>query len=167
MSLFWYFYSLARYEKVVFSGIGLSLWRHRREEYIKVSFKESWKGASRRWFLVDMHVQPQWVNMYLLPPLINKKRGEPKMTPRLAALVKWVVELHDSSLRTRHCAEEFTLRWIRPLSHRWIQAVSLLLVKFSTLPLISDDLSFWSDNFLVSYSSNSSWDRSVRDALVW
>jgi hypothetical protein len=57
-SLFWYFYSPARYEKVVFSGIGLSLHRHHRAEYIKTSFKGSWKGASQRWFLVDMHVQP-------------------------------------------------------------------------------------------------------------
>jgi hypothetical protein len=30
-----------------------------------------------------MYVQPQWVNMHLLPPLIDNKRGEPKMTPPL------------------------------------------------------------------------------------
>jgi hypothetical protein len=42
-SLFWYFYSAARYEKVVFSGIGLSIRRNRRAEYIKASFKDSWK----------------------------------------------------------------------------------------------------------------------------
>jgi hypothetical protein len=42
-SLFWYFYSPARYEKVVFYGIGLSILCHRREEYIKASFKGSWK----------------------------------------------------------------------------------------------------------------------------
>jgi hypothetical protein len=40
-NLFWYFYSLARYEKVVFSGIGLSLHRNRRDEYIHTSFKGS------------------------------------------------------------------------------------------------------------------------------
>jgi hypothetical protein len=40
-SLFWYFYSPARYEKVVFSGIELSLRRRRREEYIPTSFKGS------------------------------------------------------------------------------------------------------------------------------
>jgi hypothetical protein len=45
-NLFWYFYFLARYEKVVFSGIGLSLRRRCREEYIKASFKGSRKGAS-------------------------------------------------------------------------------------------------------------------------
>jgi hypothetical protein len=56
--------------------------------------------------------------MHLLPPLIDKKRGEPKMTPRLAALVIRVGELRDSSLRTCHCAEEFTLRQIHPFD-RW------------------------------------------------
>jgi hypothetical protein len=40
------------------------------------------------------------------------------MTPRLAALVKRVAELHDSSLRVCHCTEEFTLLQIHPLS-RW------------------------------------------------
>jgi hypothetical protein len=151
-SLFWYFYSPARYEKVVFSGIGLSLCRSRREEYIKASFKGSWKGASRRWFLVDMHVQPQWVNRHLLPLLINKKRGELKMTLRLPALVNRVTKLRDSGLQVSHCAEEFTLRWIRPLVVRrswhmsacgWvIQAMSLLLLEFLTLPSVVDDMSF-------------------------
>jgi hypothetical protein len=117
-SLFWYFYSLARYKNVVFSGIKLSLRHHRREEYILTSFKGSWKGASQWWFLIDMHVQLQWVNKHLLPPLIDDKRGELKMTPCLAALVKRVAEFRDSSLQARHCAEKFTLRWIRPLDHR-------------------------------------------------
>jgi hypothetical protein len=40
------------------------------------------------------------------------------MTPRLAALVKRVAELCDSDLRVRHCVEEFTLWWIRPLGRR-------------------------------------------------
>jgi hypothetical protein len=40
------------------------------------------------------------------------------MTPRLAALVKWVIELRDASLQACHCVEEFTLRRIRPLG-RW------------------------------------------------
>jgi hypothetical protein len=65
-----------------------------------------------------MHIPPQWVNRHLLPPLIDNKRGEPKMTPRLAALVKWVIELRDASLQACHCVEEFTLRRIRPLG-RW------------------------------------------------
>jgi hypothetical protein len=87
-SFFWYFYSPARYDKVVYSRIGLSLHRHSQKEYIKASFKDSWKGATHRWFLVDIHVEPQWANMHLLPPLIDKKQGEPKMTLCLAALVK-------------------------------------------------------------------------------
>jgi hypothetical protein len=37
------------------------------------------------------------------------------MTPRLAAVVKRVVELHDVSVRACHCAKEFTLWWIHPL----------------------------------------------------
>jgi hypothetical protein len=45
-SLFWYFYSSARYEKVVFFEIRLSLHHRRLEEYILVSFKDSWNGAS-------------------------------------------------------------------------------------------------------------------------
>jgi hypothetical protein len=40
------------------------------------------------------------------------------MTPRLAALVKRVAELHDYGLRACYCAKEFTLRWIRPLGHQ-------------------------------------------------
>jgi hypothetical protein len=73
-SLFWYFYSPTRYEKVVFSEIELSLRCHRREEYIPASFKESWKSARRRWFLVDMYIQSQWANKHLLPSLIDDKR---------------------------------------------------------------------------------------------
>jgi hypothetical protein len=76
------------------------------------------KGATQRWFFVDMHIQLQWANKHLLPLLIDKKWGETKMTPRLAALVGQVVELCDSDLRVCHCTEEFTLQQIRPLSHR-------------------------------------------------
>jgi hypothetical protein len=65
-----------------------------------------------------MNVQPQWVNRHLLPLLIDKKWGEPLMTPRLAALVKRETELHDVGLRACHCAKEFNRRWIRPLGHR-------------------------------------------------
>jgi hypothetical protein len=117
-SLFWYFYSPARYKKVVFSEIGLSLRRQRRKEYIKASFKGGWKGATRWRFLDDMHIPPQWANMHLLPPLIDKKRGEPNMTSRMAALVRWVVELRNFGLQACHCVEEFTLRWIQPLGRR-------------------------------------------------
>jgi hypothetical protein len=56
--------------------------------------------------------------MHLLLPLIDNKWGEPKMTPRLAALVKRVAELHDSGLWVCHCGEEFTLQWNRPLGRR-------------------------------------------------
>jgi hypothetical protein len=40
-SLFWYFYFLARYNKFVYSGIGLSHCRHRCREYIDATFKSS------------------------------------------------------------------------------------------------------------------------------
>jgi hypothetical protein len=40
------------------------------------------------------------------------------MTPRLAALVKQVAELREARLKACHCAEEFTLRPIRPLDRR-------------------------------------------------
>jgi hypothetical protein len=70
-SLFWYFYSPARYNKVIYSGIGLSLHRHRCKEYVDATFKSSWRGSLPRWFLVDIHVKPQWANMHLLPPPID------------------------------------------------------------------------------------------------
>jgi hypothetical protein len=99
-----------------------------------------------------MHVQPQWANMHFLPPLIDKKRGETKMTPHLAALVKRVVELHNSSLRACHCAEEFTVGGftLSVIGRSWhmsacglpIQTMSLLLVEFLTLRLVDDDMSF-------------------------
>jgi hypothetical protein len=100
-----------------------------------------------------MHIQPQWVNKHLLPPLIDDERGEPKMTPRLAALVKQVAKLYDSDLHAHHCVDEFTLQQIHSLdpwgAHandmsfcRPIQAVSLLLVKSLTLCSVADDMSF-------------------------
>jgi hypothetical protein len=45
-SLFWYYYSPARYSKTIFGGIGLSLWRKCRDEYIKATFKSCWKRGS-------------------------------------------------------------------------------------------------------------------------
>jgi hypothetical protein len=62
-----------------------------------------------------MHVEPQWANMQLYPPLVDKKRGEPKLTPCLAALVKRVAELRTTGLRVCHCVEELTLLRIHPL----------------------------------------------------
>jgi hypothetical protein len=76
------------------------------------------KDASQKWFLVDMHVLPQLSNKHLLLPHIDDKRGELEMTPRLAALVKRVAELHDTGLRACHCTKEFTLWRIRPLGYR-------------------------------------------------
>jgi hypothetical protein len=38
-SLFWYYYSPVRYSKTIFDGIGLSLRRKCRDEYIKATFK--------------------------------------------------------------------------------------------------------------------------------
>jgi hypothetical protein len=62
-----------------------------------------------------MHVLSPWVNKKLLPPLLDDKRGELEVTPRLAALVKRVTELHDAGLRACHYTEEFTLQRIHPL----------------------------------------------------
>jgi hypothetical protein len=58
------------------------------------------------------------MNKHLPPPQIEDKRGELEMTPRLAMLVKHVTELRQASLWVCHYAEEFSLRWIRPLGHR-------------------------------------------------
>jgi hypothetical protein len=44
-SLSWYYYSPARYTKTIFGGIGLSLRRKCRDEYIQATFKGCWKGA--------------------------------------------------------------------------------------------------------------------------
>jgi hypothetical protein len=56
--------------------------------------------------------------MHLLPPLIDDKRGELKMTPRLASLVKRVAELCNFGLQACHYAKEFTLQWIHPLGRQ-------------------------------------------------
>jgi hypothetical protein len=39
ISLFWYYYSPARYTNTIFGGIGFSLRRNRWDEYINASFK--------------------------------------------------------------------------------------------------------------------------------
>jgi hypothetical protein len=92
-SLFWYYYSPAQYNKTIFCGIGLSLQRNYRDEYIKATFKGCWKGSQQKWILVDMHVQSPWVNKLLFPPAIKNKWKESLMTDRLAALVKCIAEL--------------------------------------------------------------------------
>jgi hypothetical protein len=116
--LFWYYYSPARYYKTIFGGIGPSLRRKCRDEYIKATFKSCWKGALQKWILVDMHVEPPWVNKLLFPPAIEDQRKEPPMTDHLAALVRRVTELRQAGLEACLCAEEFYLRRIRPLGHR-------------------------------------------------
>jgi hypothetical protein len=117
-SLFWCYYSPARYSKTIFGGIGLSLRHKCRVEYIKVTFKGCWKGAQQKWILVDMHVEPPWVNKLLFPPAIKDQRKEPPMTDRLATLVRRIAELCQAGLEACHCTEEFYLRWIRPLGRR-------------------------------------------------
>jgi hypothetical protein len=113
-SLFWYYYSPARYSKTIFGGIGLSLRRKCRDEYIKAAFKSCRKGAQQKWVLVDMHVEPPWVNKLLFLPAIKDQRKEPPMTDRLAALVRRVAELRQAGLEACHYAKEFYLRRIRP-----------------------------------------------------
>jgi hypothetical protein len=151
-SLFWYLYSPSCYGKVIYSRIGLSLCCNRQKDYIDATFKSSWRGSSRMWFLVDMHVPPQWVNRHLLPPLIDNKRGESELTPRLTTLVKRVVELHDVGIWACHYAEEFTLWCICPLGSRdklvyeclWIADPSHELADSNilTLLIVADDLMF-------------------------
>jgi hypothetical protein len=81
-----------------------------------------WKGAQRRWTLVDMHDQPPWVNKLLFPPAIKNKQMEPPMTDRLATLTKRVAELCQASLEVCHCVEEFYIRQIHPLGRQKILA---------------------------------------------
>jgi hypothetical protein len=57
-SLFLYYYSPPQYTKFVYGSIGLSLHRHRHNKYILALFKGCWKHSQKKWFLVDMHVQP-------------------------------------------------------------------------------------------------------------
>jgi hypothetical protein len=66
-SMFRNFYSPVQYNKVVYSEIGLSLRRHHIHEYIDATFKSSWRGSQSKWFLVDMHVEPQWANRSCIP----------------------------------------------------------------------------------------------------
>jgi hypothetical protein len=103
---------------VVYNGIGLSLWRLRREEYIKASFKGCWKHSQCIWVLVDMHSPAPWENKLMYPPVLKDQRKEPSMTARLSTLVNRVVELHRAGLEACHYVEEFHLQRIRPLGRR-------------------------------------------------
>jgi hypothetical protein len=109
-SLFWHYYSPARYTKTIFGGISLSLRRKRMNKYIRATFKSCWKGAQQRWILVDMQDQPPWVNKLLFPQAIKNKRMEPPMTDRLATLTKRIAELRQAGLEACHCVEEFYLQ---------------------------------------------------------
>jgi hypothetical protein len=117
-SLFWYYYSPSRYAKFICDGIGLYLRRHHQDEYIPALFNGCWKNSQKKWFLVDMHVQPSWENKLLFPPLINAQWREPLMNVRLSALVKRVAELPEARLKACHCIEEFHLQRIRPLGRQ-------------------------------------------------
>jgi hypothetical protein len=68
-------------------------------------------------FHIDIHIEPQWTNKHLLAD-VEFKRREPEMTPHLEALVKRVTELRQAGLEACHYAEEFTLRWIRPIGRQ-------------------------------------------------
>jgi hypothetical protein len=83
-----------------------------------VLFKGCWKHSQKKWFLVDMHVQPSWENKLMFPPIIKAQRTEPPMNAWLAALVKRVAELRMAGLKACHCIEEFHLRRIRLLDRR-------------------------------------------------
>jgi hypothetical protein len=53
----------------------------------------------------------------LFPPFITDKRGESKMTPRMAAPIKRAAEFRKVVLKACHCAQEFTLWQICSLGH--------------------------------------------------
>jgi hypothetical protein len=61
---------------------------------------------------------PQWSNKHILPPLIRDKWKNPKETTCLKVLIKRVIELRWARLETCPYAEEFILRWIRPLNYQ-------------------------------------------------
>jgi hypothetical protein len=92
-SLFWYYYSPARYSKIVYGRIKLYLRHHCHDEYILASFKSCWKGSQERWILVEMHKPAPWGNKLLSPPITKDRRNEPLMNDRLTALVKHVAKL--------------------------------------------------------------------------
>jgi hypothetical protein len=137
-SLFWYFYSLAQYNKIVYFRIGLSLHRHRIHEYIDATFKSSWRGSQSKWFLVDMHVEPQWANRQLYPPLIDKKWGELKMTPHLTALVKRLLNSRTPVFGCVTASRNLPLDGFSPLAigRNWPMNVRGLLIRAANLPLV-------------------------------
>jgi hypothetical protein len=118
---------------------------HRQDEYIPTLFKGCWKNFQKKWFLVDMHVQPSWENKLLFPPVVKAQWKELSMNVRLAALVKRISELRAARLKVCHCIEEFHHWRIRSLgrrkrrtytnAHGWpIPTVSLQMVSFPLCP---------------------------------
>jgi hypothetical protein len=73
-------------------------------------FKGCWKNSQKKWFLIDMHVQPSWENKLLFPLVIKAQRKELPMTTRLAALVMRVSELRTAGLKAYHYIKEFQHR---------------------------------------------------------
>jgi hypothetical protein len=104
-SLLRYYYSPARYSKVIYGGIELSLHHHRRDEFILASFKSCWKGSEERRILVDMHKPTMWGNKLMFPPIIKYKRNKLPMNVFLTVLVKRMAELREAELMACHCVE--------------------------------------------------------------
>jgi hypothetical protein len=98
-SLFWYYYSPVRYSKVIYGRIGLSLCRHRRDEYIPASFQELLEGIARE-VGPGRHGQTSVVGKqaHAPPPpvIIKDKWNESPMNSHLATLVKRVAELCEA-----------------------------------------------------------------------
>jgi hypothetical protein len=118
-SLFWYFYSPVRYTKVIYSGIELSLCRHRSQQIWMPPSRAPGRTLRRSDFsgYACLAVVGEQASVPP-PPFIKDKRGELPMTLRLAVLVKREAELREAGLKDCHCAKKFTLRRIRPLGHR-------------------------------------------------
>jgi hypothetical protein len=57
-NLFWYYFSLSQNAKFIYGRIGLSLRHNHRDEFIPALFKGSWKHSRKKWFPIDMRVQP-------------------------------------------------------------------------------------------------------------
>jgi hypothetical protein len=49
-------------------GSELTLHHHHLKEYLNAKLRRRWKGASWKWFHVDIHNEPQWKNKHCLPP---------------------------------------------------------------------------------------------------
>jgi hypothetical protein len=90
-----------RYRVVTLPSLQSAIYRCHLQELLE--------GLTEKWFLVDMYVQPLWVNKLLFPSFVKDKWGEPTMMPRLAALIKQVAKLREAGLKACQCTEEFTL----------------------------------------------------------